>query len=87
MPDNAAVADTFGYLLIQHGEVDRGIALLEKAAKAEPKLADIHYHIAQGWIKKGDKPKARGALERALSINAKFSDSAEAAKQLKQLRE
>jgi hypothetical protein len=35
----------------------------------------------------GDKAKARAALERALSLNERFSNHEEAQKLLKQLRE
>jgi predicted Zn-dependent protease len=86
-PDNASVTDTLGTLLIEGGDTKRGIALLEKAAQAAPNIAEIHYHLAQGWIKAGEKSKARGALERALSINEKFSDHEEALSLLKKLRE
>ena len=86
-PDNASVGDTLGMLLIAKGDVKRGIEILEKATKAAPNVADIHFHLAQGWAKSGEKSKARGALERALAINDKFPEHAEALAMLKQLRE
>ena len=85
-PDNSAVADTLGTQLIDKGDFTRGIEILEKAVKAAPKSPEIHYHLALGWIKAGDKSKARGALERAFSISEKFSNSAEAKDLLNQLR-
>ena len=87
VPENPSVADTLGTMLIERGNAARGVELLEKAAKAAPNIAEIHFHLAQGWIKTGDKSKARGELERALSINEKFSDHQEALNLLKQLRE
>ena len=86
-PENASVADTLGILLVERGDAKRGMELLEKAAKALPNVAEIHYHLAQGWVKKGDKARARGELERALSINEKFSGHEEALGSLKKLRE
>jgi tetratricopeptide (TPR) repeat protein len=87
VPDNPAVADTLGTLLIERGTVPRGMELLEKAVKAAPNVPEIRFHLAQGWIKKGDKAKARGEIERALSIDDKFSNHVEAINLLKQLRE
>jgi len=84
-PDTAAVADTLGWFLIQQGDFARGMGLLEGAAKVAPTIPEIRYHIAQGWIKKGDKSKARTELERALSINQNFSSRTEAQKLLKEL--
>lgn len=86
-PENPSVSDTLGIQLVESGNVKRGIELLEKAAKAAPNVAEIRYHLAQGWIKAGEKSKARGELERALSISDKFPDYAEALAMLKQLRE
>lgn len=85
-PDNPLVADTLGTLLIE-SDVKRGLQLLEKAAKAAPNVAEIRFHLAQGWIKIGEKSKARGELERALTINEKLSNNVEALALVKQLRE
>lgn len=86
-PDNPSVGDTVGTQLIAKGDVKRGIEILEKAAKAAPNVPEIRFHLGQGWAKAGEKAKARGEIERALSINDKFSEHAEALSLLKQLRE
>ena len=44
-PDNAAIADTYGWILVQTGERQRGIRLLEQAASAAPDNADIRAHL------------------------------------------
>ena len=86
-PDNPSVGDTLGSQLIEGANFKRGIEVLEKAARAAPNVAEIRFHLAQGWIKAGEKAKARGELERALAINEKFSNHVEALNLLKQLRE
>lgn len=85
-PDDPSVADTLAVQLIEGTSYKRGIELLEKAAKAAPNVAEIRYHLAQGWAKSGDKNKAREELERALSLNDKFTGHAEARKLLVSLR-
>ncbi|MFN3712153.1 MAG: tetratricopeptide repeat protein [Alcanivoracaceae bacterium] len=44
-PDNPAIADTYGWILVQTGERERGIGLLEQAARAAPNDADIRAHL------------------------------------------
>jgi predicted Zn-dependent protease len=86
-PEDPSVADTLAVQLIAGGDYMRGIALLEKATKAAPEVAETRYHLAQGWIKAGDKLKARAELERSLSMNQKFSGYEDAQKLLKQMTE
>ena len=56
-PDNAAVADTLGWMLVEQGNTTRGLELLQKAVAAAPKALEIRYHLAQAWVKSGDKVK------------------------------
>jgi putative PEP-CTERM system TPR-repeat lipoprotein len=85
-PDNAAVADTLGWILVEQGNTKRGLELLQKALTAAPKAPEIRYHLAQAWLKAGDKSKARDELERLLATGAKFPQQAEAKTLLEQLR-
>jgi predicted Zn-dependent protease len=85
-PDSPAVADTLGTILVEQGNTKRGLELLQNAVAAAPKAHQIRYHLAQGWLKAGDKSKARDELERLLSNDAKFPQQAEAQNLLKQLR-
>ena len=85
-PDNAAIADTLGWMLVEQGNTKRGIEVLQKAVDAAPNAFDIRYHLAQALAKSGDKTKARNELERLLSTDAKFPQQAEALALLKQLR-
>jgi putative PEP-CTERM system TPR-repeat lipoprotein len=84
-PNNPSVADTFGWVLIEQGNVARGMETLEKAAKAAPNSPEIRYHLAQGWIKTGDKQKAREQLNLALAAKVAFTQRADAQSLLKQL--
>lgn len=84
-PDAAPVVDTLGWFLVEQGNISRGIGLLEQAAKIGPMIPDIRYHLAQAWIKSGDKAKAKAELERALSVKENFASRASAEKLLKDL--
>ncbi len=85
-PADPSVADTLAMQLIAGDQYQRGIALLEKAVKAAPDVAEIRYHLAQGWIRAGDNVKARRELESALSHGDGFPGRADAQKLLEQVR-
>ena len=71
---------------MEQGNPPRGVELLQKAAAAAPKSLEIRYHLAQGYLKVGDKAKARAELERLLEGGEKFPQQAEAMALLKELR-
>src|SRR5262249_22121377 len=85
-PDNPAVADTLGWMLVEQGNTARGVELLRKAVVAAPQSPTIRYHLAQAWLKSGDKAKARDELEGLLSTGTKFPEQNEAQNLLKELR-
>lgn len=76
--DNAAILDTLGWLLIEQGNVTRGVPLLKKAAAAAPKAPDISYHLALALHKSGDKDGARKELDRLLAEHENFPQINEA---------
>lgn len=80
-PGQAAVADTYGWILVEGGDTARGLPLLRKASAQAPQAADIRYHLAVGLFKSGDKAGARRELEALRGQNARFAE-AEAANAL-----
>jgi len=73
-------------LLVEQGNTMRGLELLRKAVAAAPQALEIRYHLAQAWLKAGDKSNARNELERLLATDAKFPQQAEAMNLLKHLK-
>jgi predicted Zn-dependent protease len=65
-PQNPAVADTFGWLLYHHGELDRAERLIRSAAAALPSNPELHYHLGMVYAKQGKKIEAKKELEAAL---------------------
>ena len=86
-PDNPAVADTLGWILVEQGSATRAVELLQKAVAAAPKAPSIRYHLAQALMKAGQKAKARDELEGLLSAGTKFPEQGDAESLLKQLRQ
>lgn len=61
-PDLASIADTYGWLLAQSGDVDRARPILENAVARRPGNLDARYHLAVVLAKAGDRDSARNNL-------------------------
>ncbi len=85
-PDNPAVMDTLGWLLVQEGQPQRGIKLLQQALSKAPDVAEIQYHLAAAFAKAGDRIRAQRELDRLLASGMAFSQEQEARTLLKQLQ-
>lgn len=80
VPDRPEVVDTLGWLLVQNGEINRGLVLLQEAATKAPHIPDIRYHMAAALEKAGRRDEARKELDRLLKSSKAFPerDKAEA---------
>jgi putative PEP-CTERM system TPR-repeat lipoprotein len=84
-PDNASVAGNLGWVLVESGQVGRGLELLIKAAEKAPDNPEIGYHLAAALAKSGMKAQARRELERLLGLKKEFREREEAQALLKKL--
>jgi len=83
--DSPAVMDTLGWLLVDQGNTERGVPLLQKAVAAAPAALDMRYHLAVGLNKAGKKAEARKELETLLAQNKPFAQIEDARSLLKTL--
>jgi tetratricopeptide (TPR) repeat protein len=51
------------------GDMEVGIKALEKALNIDPNLDMAYYHLGRAFLKKGDKGKAKEALQKGLQTN------------------
>jgi len=77
-PGSPAVQDTLGWLLIEKGDVARGVGLLKQAAARAPNAAEIRLHLAKALIKAGDRSGARSELEAIVKLPRPNAAHAEA---------
>lgn len=84
-PQVPAILDTLGWLLVEKGQVARGLELLKKASQAAPNQGDIHYHMAVALHKAGQTAQAKGELDKLLNSGVQFSKANEARALLKEL--
>lgn len=71
-PDSPEVADTAGWVLVQAGQTERGLQILQQAAVQAPHLGDIRYHLAVTLDQVGRKDDAKRELERLLGEGRSF---------------
>lgn len=84
-PKNPLIADTLGWLLVQQGNTERGLKLLQTAFEQNPNQPEIHYHYAAALAKSGAKEQARRELQRLLDSGKQFPQAQEARELLKGL--
>ncbi len=84
-PEDAAVIDTYGWLLLRNGDVKRAVELLTAAVNLSPKNPDIRLHLARALIEVNDKAAARKEVEILLKLDAAAPQRAEAEALLKGL--
>jgi putative PEP-CTERM system TPR-repeat lipoprotein len=80
-PQQAEIADTYGWILVQMDKVPEGKTVLEKALAAAPANPDIQYHAAAAHAKSGNPARARELLRASLESKQRFA-SREAAERL-----
>ncbi|MDP3289045.1 MAG: tetratricopeptide repeat protein, partial [Methyloversatilis sp.] len=84
-PDNPAVLDTYGTILFDNGEIERGLTMLKQAVAAAPAAHDLRLNLAQRLVKAGRKSEARKELEPLVALGGKFARSAEVSELMKNL--
>lgn len=85
-PKSAEIADTYGWILLNSGQADKGLGILRKAADLAPKDPSIRYHLAQALAKTGNRIEARNELQAALKAGTAFPESEQAQQLLQELK-
>jgi putative PEP-CTERM system TPR-repeat lipoprotein len=73
--EQPVVMDTLGWILVERGDVPRGLAILQKAGAHAPQARDIRYHIAAAQFKAGNKAAARKELEGLMAGDMRFAQA------------
>lgn len=67
-PEAPAVLDTYGVLLVERGQTERGIEVLHKAVQLAPAMAELRKNLGTALAKSGKKAEAKAELETALKL-------------------
>ncbi len=81
-PNSNAVIDTLGWILVEQGQIKRGVELLQKAVGLAPQSWDIRLHLAKALIKDGRKDAAREHLQAIVKAAANSPSGKESAQLL-----
>lgn len=84
-PSNPAVLDTLGSILVDAGEVDRGLKLMRDAVAIAPQSNDLRLSLASALSRAGRKDDARKELEPLSALGSKYERAAEVAALMKTL--
>lgn len=84
-PNQPAIMDTLGMLLVEQGNTERGLELLSKALQLAPEAHAVRLNYASALIKAGKKTEAKPELETLAKLGDKFPAQAEVSAMLKGL--
>ncbi|GEM_PF-5965255 len=84
-PDNPAVMDTLGWILIRKGVMDKGLSLLRNAHSRAPADLEIAYHTATALIQTNNRAEAIETLQRSLALTQQLDADNEASRLLTSL--
>jgi predicted Zn-dependent protease len=84
--DNAALLDTYGWVLFKQGKVAQAVAALQRASDKAPKSPTLRYHLGMAQLAAGQETTALKNIELAVQSNAPFPGVQEARAVLARLR-
>jgi hypothetical protein len=72
-------------LRVRRGDPERGLPLLEEAARGLPGQPEVRYHLGVALAETGDAARAATLLEEALAASGEFPWRGDAERRLAQL--
>lgn len=85
-PGAPEISDTYGWILVQTGEFQKGLAVLERALAAAPSNHEIGYHVAVARARSGNRAGAVKLLDELLASPQSFLLRADAEELLRSLK-
>jgi Flp pilus assembly protein TadD len=73
-PNDGAIIDSLGWVVLRLGDVQGAVRLLERAAELQPSDATINLHLGDAYWASGRKLQAQFQWRRALQLNPEPDD-------------
>lgn len=84
-PDDGAILDSLGWVMLRQGEKSNALGLLERAVNLEPEDAAINAHLGDAYWEVGRKLEATFQWRRALTLKPEPDDRARIEKRLQEV--
>lgn len=75
-PQDAAIRDSLGWVMLEQGDLAGGTALLERAAEQTPEDPEVNYHLGEAYWRAGRKDEAVDQWNVALGLHPEPADEA-----------
>ncbi len=67
-PKSPAIADTYGWILIENNQLSKGLPILQQAAEAAPKTKEILQHYSEALTRAGKLDEAAAVMEQITKL-------------------
>jgi putative PEP-CTERM system TPR-repeat lipoprotein len=81
-PTHPGVLDTYGWLLVENGEANRGLPILQRSVERSPKNGEHRYHLGVALAKVSRHKEARAMLLSVVKMDGDFPEKEKAAELL-----
>jgi putative PEP-CTERM system TPR-repeat lipoprotein len=71
-PNQPAIMDTLGWILVERGDTARGVQLLQDAVALAPQASGIRLNLAKALVQSGQKSAAKKELQELEKLGDKF---------------
>ncbi len=85
-PENAAVLDTYGWILFARGQDKLAIENLSRAVELAPQALEIRYHLSKALVAGGQSSRAREMLAALLTDERDFDGRADGERLLESMQ-
>jgi tetratricopeptide (TPR) repeat protein len=85
-PENAAVLDTYGWILLAEGQHEEAIEMLSRAVELAPQAPEIRYHLSEALVAGGESARARELLTALLTDGRDFNKRSDAERLLESVK-
>jgi len=86
VPNNFAVMDTYGWVLVQSGATEKALPILKDAVEKSNGNLSVRFHYAAALAQSGNEREAKTILQEITSSDKPFPEQADASKLLAQIQ-